>query len=68
MKLELRIVENFTYTDVTKWYAIIEDVENNMVLVKTDMKSTRKEAWDSILSLLDRLKQNLLAKLVAENR
>jgi hypothetical protein len=64
MKLEVTFMKRFSSGNGTQWYAMVVDVENNIVVAEAKKMSTAKEAWDIIFERVQLIKEKLKAKLV----
>ena len=64
MKLEVTFMKRFSSGNGTEWYAMVVDVENNIVVAEAKKMSTAKEAWDIIFERVQLIKEKLKAKLV----
>jgi hypothetical protein len=64
MKLEVTFMKRFSSVNGTQWYAMVIDVENDIVVAETKAMSTAKEAYDIIFERVQLIKEKLKAKLV----
>ena len=63
MKLEVTFMKRFSSGNGTEWYAMVVDVENNIVVAEAKKMSTAKEAYDIIFERVQLIKEKLKAKL-----
>jgi hypothetical protein len=63
MKLEVTFMKRFSSVNGTQWYAMVIDVENDIVVAETKAMSTAKEAYDIIFKRVQLIKEKLKAKL-----
>jgi hypothetical protein len=63
MKLEVTFMKRFSSGNGTEWYAMVIDVENNIVVAEAKKMSTAKEAYDIIFERVQLIKEKLKAKL-----
>ena len=62
MKLEVTFMKRFSSGNGTEWYAMVIDVENNIVVAEAKKMSTAKEAWDIIFERVQLIKKELAAR------
>jgi hypothetical protein len=63
MKLEVTFMKRFSSGNGTEWYAMVVDVENDIVVAEAKKMSTAKEAYDIIFERVQLIKEKLKAKL-----
>jgi hypothetical protein len=62
MKLEVTFMKRFSSGNGTEWYAMVTDVENNIVVAEAKKMSTAKEAWDIIFERVQLIKKELATR------
>jgi Golgi nucleoside diphosphatase len=64
MQLKVTFTKESSSVNGTEWYAMVTDVENNIVVAEAKKMSTAKEAYDIIFERVQLIKEKLKAKLV----
>jgi len=65
MKLEVTFMKRFSSGNGTEWYAMVVDVENDIVVAEAEKMSTAKEAYDVIFDRVQLIKKELKERVTS---
>ena len=65
MILEVTFMKRFSSGNGTEWYAMVVDVENDIVVAEAEKMSTAKEAYDVIFDRVQLIKKELKERVTS---